>query len=418
MLRKIIREWTGAVDDDSLNFMVFVAEPVPLSWVEEFLKGRKDFQCIRDSGDREKLTVRERNLFGSYSKCLEVLGEMPVLPGAIFRSLLEAMASPRFVLNVKTVADSSERTNTLAELLARQLADRGLGVVLDCNLGQISYICPSAEPPANLVSPDKKQLLEIEWSIGGKTKPKDFMPKVLTLWQKLEPRFLPLQYGIDGEIDCPISGNNYDQLIKKLERKPKEPPLAVRWYGESPVQFGSFRHAEDETGYKRLPARFRPRHLLTLQIDMVPFEKEADFSAKFQEFFRQTAIEANAFFASAIVIRTGNAASGWPQYIVDDYSLSVGPWWEGLPSLPYWLGWYGSSYYPLVKESLASVPEAREYPEQGILLKLDDFPQNLSQLTGKFPDLPKELILVETTSQVQGTIRSRSYEPAMIIPVL
>jgi hypothetical protein len=30
---------------------------------------------------------------------------------------------------------------------------------------------------------------------------------------------------------------------------------------------------------------------------MAPFEKEADFSAQFQEFFRQTAIEANAFFA-------------------------------------------------------------------------------------------------------------------------
>jgi hypothetical protein len=60
-----------------------------------------------------------------------------------------------------------------------------------------------------------------------------------------------------------------------------------------------------------------------------------------------------------------------------------------------------------VKESLASVPEAKEYPEQGILLKLNDFPQNLNQL-----------LLVETTSQVQGTIRSRSYEPAMIIPDL
>ena len=71
-----------------------------------------------------------------------------------------------------------------------------------------------------------------------------------------------------------------------------------------------------------------------------------------------------------------------------------------------------------MRESLASVPEAKEYPEQGILLKLNDFPQNLNQLTGKFPDLPKELILVETTSQVQGNIRSRSYEPAMIIPDL
>lgn len=418
MFRKILRELTGSVDFDSLNLRIFVSEPVSLTLVEEFFKVRKDFQCIRNAGERDKLIINERNLFGGYHKCMEVLGGMPVLPGAIGSTLLEAMASPRFLLNVSTVEDSSERTKRIAEILARQIADKGLGVVHDDNLGRVSYISPGTQAPVNPPVKNKNQQLQIEWNISGKSRPRDFMPRVLSLWQNLEPRFLPLQYGLIGAIDSPINGSNYEGFIKMLEPQPGALQCGVGWYGESPVQIGSFRHAQDESVYKSLPVRFRPSHLLTLQIDLVAFENEADFSAKFEELFRQTAIEVNSFFASAIVIRSGIAANGLPQYIVDDYSLSVGPWWEGLPSLPYWLGWYGSSYYPLLKEALTLSPFAKEFPDQGILLKLEDFPQTLNQLTGKFPELPKELLLTETTVQTPGAIRSRTYEPALIIPDL
>ena len=418
MIKKFLHALTGSVEINSKNFRVFVAEPVSLSSLEESIEGEKCFSCTREAGEREKLTIQEKSLFGGCRPALEVLGEMALLQGARNKAVAEKIQAPRFVLDLNTVENSSERTNKLAELLARQIADKGKGVVLDWNSGQILYTSPGVKPPTNPAVENDKPQLQIEWSISAKVRPKDFMPGVLTLWQSLEPRLLPLQFGSSGAVNCPINDHNYESFINRLEESANEPLRLVEWHGDYPVQTGSFLHAADASGYKKLPDRYSPRHLLTLQIDMGPFENESDFSAKFEDFFRRTAIASNAFFASAIVIRFGVAPNGWPQYMVDDYSLSFGPWWEGLPSLPYWLGWYGSTYYPLVKEALASVPHAKEFPGQGMLLKLGDFPQNLDELRDKFPQLPKELLLLETTVQSPGSMRSRTYDSAKQIPDL
>lgn len=415
MLKKILYALTGTVEITNKSFRVYVANSVSLDRLEEILQSKKGFSFARITAEREKITVQEKSLYGQ-KPALEILSAMNVLPGSASMKIAEAMQTPRFVLNIDTVENSSKKANRLAEELARQIAEEGRGLAQDWSYGEIYYRSSGLSSPSVKPKENESPKLRIEWSISARARPKDFMPKVIALWQSLEPRLLPLQFGGAAELNSPVVNHNYEAFVDRVENSAKESLRTVTWRGA--MGSGSFLHTADDSLYKRLPERYQPRHLLTLQIDMEPFENESNFSKTFDELFQGTAITLDAFFASAIVIRFGTNPNGWQQYMVDNYSLSFGPWWEGLPSLPYWSGWYGRAYYPLVKESLENLPQATEFPGKGYFLKLGDFPQNLDELQGKFPELPQSLLLIETTPQKPGSISSRSYDPAQFIPEL
>jgi len=63
--------------------------------------------------------------------------------------------------------------------------------------------------------------------------------------------------------------------------------------------------------------------------------------------------------------------------------------WLGLPPFPVWLGWYGSPYKEMVRSSLESL--SFEEKGEGLLLRLGDTPQDVDQLSGRFPVLPADL---------------------------
>jgi len=90
-----------------------------------------------------------------------------------------------------------------------------------------------------------------------------------------------------------------------------------------------------------------------------------------------------------------------------------GAWWDGIPDVPVWLTWFGEPYRRLVEPALDGLGVRRR--DEGIAVRLSDEPCNRSELAGRLPRYPPELLAHRSPPT---TTFSWNSESAAVIPGL
>jgi hypothetical protein len=143
--------------------------------------------------------------------------------------------------------------------------------------------------------------------------------------------------------------------------------------------------------------------------------------------FKTVASDLGAFYAAAYVernVRVGrsrtlsydrdsdNLAARWPK----------GPWWLGIPPIPVWISWFGSSYATLVRDSVGDLGTEAS---PGLMVRLGAEPLDTDAARRLMPALPQSLLARLRLSPAElrlepgdGLLRFIDARPARTIPSL
>ncbi|MBS1994837.1 MAG: hypothetical protein JSS86_00945 [Cyanobacteria bacterium SZAS LIN-2] len=399
---------------------IYTDKCIDASFLENLLSGRTDVRVHRPENDPDSLQIHELTAKGKLKPGLVVTCPAELIEDFVPRSISQVMESPKWHLTIHTMEGCAPHMSALLETMYRAAAEEGNGFAVNsatnATIFQSKNMKP-AGPQSQVLLAGEKPQIEIKWCIPGDADPENFIPAVIALWSEIEPRCLPTHFGSTQPYRYRAQAENMDPFFRYIKEHKQG---LVFWRSTLPVVDGYFSRAADDSKWKVLPARYARYHSITLSIHSEALTTEPELLATVETLIQRTAKLLDAFFASAILKRYEPQARGHQaQHILDNYSLTFGPWWVGLSPLPVWLAWYGRQYYPFVKDALVNCPGARTIDGQNIFLKLSDQPLNLDELKQVFPTLPQELISPEVTRSTPiGSIASRAYAPAQFIPPL
>lgn len=400
------------------NVDVYTDRCIDLAFVEKLLAGRSDLVLRRAEDYHDYLHVQEKGSGGKLRPGLVIGPSSELVREFLPKSVANIIEPPVWQLFMYAMEGCHSSMARVMEVIYRAIADEGNGFVFHAQTQEIAYQSKTMRPASGQKSePDvnEKPQLVIEWCIPSGKRIEDFMPAVMALWNEIEPRCLPVRYGVVEPFRYKFSLGSVEPFCQFVK---KNTSGIVFWQSSLPVVGGHFSQASDDSKWKRLPSRYARYHKLSCYIHTSAFISEPELLKKIELLFQRTAMLLDAFFASVILVRYEPwSREKLPQHILDNYSLQYGPWWQGLPSLPVWQAWYGRRYFPYVKDALSSCVGASIVEGENIFLTLAEKPLSLDELHGIFPALPKELIVREVPQIVPaGAVASRVYESAEFIP--
>lgn len=331
--------------------------------------------------------------------------------------ILNQMAEPLYsvVILSEMTFDEAAQNDDLADL-CKIITDAGEGFAAYDPYEMVLYASNKLQKPnrrVKSVQPENRPLIEFVWCIACSVDDDlaALFNSIFDVWYEYYPKIFPFKYGTPARqiAERESQSTLVSAIIKDSFMTVGRAPLPI---------INVFLHKpQDPRAWKNGGI---PYAKVTLSFLLDAFCQDLAFAPQMEQLFVETARRAGACFASAIVQRE-NTFGAWKfsQRILDNYRLTFGPWWQGLPSLPVWWAWYGVAYAPLVHDAINGAGRIIDYKGEGLFLKMSDKPLNIDELARLFPLLPADLVAHEIIKPTDGkTVSSREYASAVHMPQL
>jgi hypothetical protein len=328
----------------------------------------------------------------------------------------ETIRPPYWLVQVAAPAPQAD-TVKLAESIATHVAQRCDGIVYDPQAEAIVW------PKVNVVSPSRSsrneriRIVTLTWYLPASQASTSMARTFLRTVGNLCPRAVPTRFGVYHPLQGKLRPGEEQPFVDSVEEiLQSERSDMIELRSKAPC-FG---------GYLWIPSRRpdlgkmqRSRDVtLELNFDGRVIESDPKSCEKIVELFVELARSLKAFYANGYVERGVFASRGGLGYDEESeqYPKPAGRW-KGIPSVPYWLNWFGDPYFGLVKNALDS-PEASHF-EDGILIRLGAKPRDFDQLRNSHLRLPPELVsdmrinVVETRYPSGITMRHNEWEASL-----
>lgn len=408
IIYKILANAAGAYTGHSLE--VYTAKQVELHELKDAFAQMK-LQAIKDESQEYALELRPTGLLARLGQPIKVSHPNELDPDFVPRSIANIIEHPNWAYEICVPEQVEKSVMTVMNKIAQTIADRGQGFVLDN--GVTTYKSPSmvaSKQEKHYLEVHEQNQIKLEWFIPAEQVPEDLLLSVFRLWEQLEPKSLPNKYNFGSKSAPPMSR----EFCATLAKGPGD------WNAKLPCIGGYFKTAVDTRKWRTLPKQYARCHKLIFEMLADVAIDNEQMAQKVEKILIETALLTKSFFAAATLQRHDGNPNGFEGiYFRDNYFLEYSPLWLGLPVLPVWLGWYGKTYFALVKEHLLAHPEAQIVQDHHIFLKMNNLPLNLDELRSVFPALPANLLLKEEPHQAaDGRILmgSRKYIPADYVP--
>lgn len=311
-------------------------------------------------------------------------------PDDVEERLLAAVPKPRWDMLISRSAAAGEEGTRLAIQVAQELATASSGAVYDPQTEKLLFPTENRPPAAKV--PEKIRVVRLTWLLHHARAGPETATALLAALRAYYPPAVPTRYGDVEPLRHRFEAGQENQFEQFWERLNHEAVPLLFWKAEPPCFGGT----ASLLGQKPDPAQ-------PVQIDVAfdgrVLEDDAQARDAVVALFAGAARQLVAFYAAGyvernwIVQRRALFGDGSTEML----SITRTSFWDGFPQFPVWLTWFGRPYASRVRQAITGFPVA-EHPE-GLALRIGELPQDLDQLTGRYPSLPIELSRQATAPQ-------------------
>ncbi|GEM_PF-4477945 len=335
------------------------------------------------------------------SPAVSVWGAYSVEPEDVEDSVLEVVSAPKWVWQINVSAGSPDNSIDIAKDLCCFLARKGKGAAYDLQEGKVFFPRPSW---FSLFRPAKRKvvdvptvtidLIELEFFLPFSRVKAETAQELLDLLREYCPAAVPTRFGLFEPFQYKLEPGN-DKPFTKVWAKELSTAHGGNFYWKAagPCLGGSVFFSDRRDDQPNAPSSYIRRHCLKLSFDGRALLPDSQWTSTVVELFDTLAKRLNAFYAACYVIRDAGLEQSNVVYLTgktESYSISRGPWWVGLSTIPTWLTWFGPGYAELVAPHLNDCPFVKESTPAGIFLQMGPEQMNRDQL-GDYPALPDSL---------------------------
>ncbi|MCA0314979.1 MAG: hypothetical protein LCH63_14250 [Candidatus Melainabacteria bacterium] len=397
-------------------FVVLQIYPVKVdfisTWLDEIVE--ENYSCTFENKVVRRLDI---NLLPGGTRAKD---EEPCLRIHSFARMSTGIAELKSRTLIECLDGGTAKSIKIAEAIGRKLADVCVGRLYALPKGDfgIALTSETLKEDAKIYEntnfesferfsehcQNNSRWISMKWSLPAD---RDSSRDLLAVVQKLQtifPSAVPLLYGL-SDYDSFLGGSGNRHLLEVIDSANRA-GMQSDWYSFPPLELFHFLSSIDEASSQVKPERFANRRVLDLSIPLAVIAGQKNGFKLLSEFFTVVSQLVGAFFASAIVQH-----SYQERYDLDNSLL-----WEGLPALPYWLGWFGISYAPYLQDSLKDCEYAFFIEDRYIFLKMGEEPVDLGTLRQIFPTLPSRLLQTEVHCERGAGSLVPRFEAAEFIP--
>jgi hypothetical protein len=296
--------------------------------------------------------------------------------------LLAVVPHSRWGMLISRPAAAGDEGIRRALIVATAIARANRGAVYDPQTETLVF--PLRAVAKQSARESRVRLVSLTWLVAQNRALADIAKTWLGLVRRFFPEAVPSRYDTTEPMQHQLEPGGEDDFYAFWEAANREVIPWVLFKSAAPC-FGGIVSLLGPSPTKHQP--------IAIQMDFDGGYLEANAASRraCTDLFRAVAEDLGCFYAA------GHVERNW---IVARRNLSTDSQtetlhilkkteWLGLPPFPVWLSWYGGPYKERVRPSLERV-SFEENPE-GLLLRLGDMPQDVDQVSGRFPGLPADL---------------------------
>lgn len=280
---------------------------------------------------------------------------------------------PRWNLLISVHEAARPEGVRVAQMLARQVAEAWDGVVYDPQSDEIVRTGGERERPERAAG-KRLAIVEVEWVFPLSRFTMESLNVLLDVIERVFPQAMP-------------------RRERRLQASWREQSVganrsfaSLSWEAREPT-YGALVYIDRQRDYpvKGSVAAWA----LTLSIDYETVKTNSSVRERVVDLFVQIATQLGAFYGAAYVRRGYIERQGklLTDLETEDYFI---PTWNGLPSFPTWLAWFGQPYRGLIAPTLAG--NRVHERSGGLFLRMGDEPMTRDEMEDLFPLLPPLLV--------------------------
>jgi hypothetical protein len=359
------------------------------SQVAEFIQSHSKLFVEGELDPQHNLVVNRRVGEG-HETIIELWGPDNAEPEDLENVVVQTIKPPYWLLRI-TVPAVQKDTLQLAEEIAAYIARSCEGVVYDPQAGAITWPKAKFENSPKSLGRERIRALALNWYLPSSQASISMARNFLRTVGSLCPEAFPSRFGLYHPLQGKMKSGEeqpFLDMVGSILQKGRADMLELR--SRRPC-FGGILWIPRTRGDRPQNIRMSDYVNLVLDFDGRVIESDPEWLERIVELFHQLASSLKAFYANAYVQRRVFASRGSLSYDgqSERYPRPMGRW-VGIPSVPYWLSWFGPPYFLMVRDTLKGSTVSQF--QDGILVRIGSKPQDLDQLQNSHLNLPPYLV--------------------------
>ncbi len=357
--------------------------------ITEFIESRPGLALEGKLGPQEGNVTVRRKFKGVLESIIQVWGPDEAEPEDLADAITQAVKPPYWLVRI-TVPTAVKETVQLGEALAIHIAKGHGGVVYDPQAGSVIWPKMQVRPVSRSSDHERIRVVTLAWYLPPSQASTSMAQTFLQTTRRLCPEAVPVRFGLYHPLQGKLKTGEEQPFLDAVEQVLQKGRADMFELKAKAPSFGGMLWIPDRNDD---PEKSYPSNYVKLDLDFDGRVVESDsaWCDRIVSLFLDLARSLKAFYANSYVARGIFASRGGLGYdgISEHYPGPAGRW-KGIPSVPYWLNWFGSSYLPLVKDALKAVGGLNF--EDGVVVRLGTKPADFDQLRSSRLGLPPELV--------------------------
>ena len=404
----------------SYDFEIVVKKLPEQAHITEFILSHPELSIEGKLHSKGGNPIVNRRVADGIESIMEIWGPDKVEAEDLDDIVARTVKPPCWLVRI-TVPAAEKDTVSLAEAMSIHIAQRCGGAVYD----------PQAEamvwPKVNFRSSplprnEAIRVVDLGWYLPPSQSSVSMAQTFLRTTGRLCPQALPVRFGVYHPLQGKLRPGDeqpfldaIEEIVREghaemLELKSKTPCLGgTLWFPSrrnDPRMSGTSNYVD-----------------LKMSFDGRVVESDSQWCERIVSLFIELAANLKAFYGHGYVERGVFASRRGLGYGAESehYPTPAGRW-RGIPSVPYWLNWFGGPYFPLLEGSLRG-GEVSRFPN-GVLARFGSKPMDLDGLRNSRLSVPLDLVsemrrAVKETRFPSGLVHRHEYwetNPAKFVP--
>jgi hypothetical protein len=386
----------------STDFDIVVADRVGIEDIAHFVSATANLSIESNDEERPYVTIAVSNS-GKAWTAMTIDGPLTIELEDVEDWATSAVLAARWLLQLHVHTNEPRNILGIAQKLACFLAEKGRGAAYDLQAGKVIY--PRKRESNYKVADGTEQIIdviEVVLVLPFDAVSDDTASSLLRVLRKCCPEGVPTRFGTFEPLQNKLLPGDDDSFLNLWKAESHvEYGSSMFWNAQQPCFGGSIFFSNRRSELPNMPDMYARFHQLRLSFDGRALKSDDRWCRTVDVLFQHLCKELGPFYAASYVyggVRAKGNTLSYTAKTIEAGMFISGRWWQGLPSKPTWLAWFGPQYADKVGASVMKSGKAQVLELNSIFLKMSEKPMNAEELRSTFPALPPELV----RTQVNG----------------
>jgi len=355
--------------------------------LEEFVASRRELALEGQlRGELSNVIITVRGLLRSEAVIEVFFPAKATEPEDLDGGLAAFVSTPCWLTEIG-VPGFTEKGIQVAKELARRIAERCQGAVLDPQVGSVIWPEIRQEPPSS--KKERIREINLEWYLPPNKAKEHTARSFLAALRTQIPEAVPVRFGKFEPLQGRLEPGDDAPFLAAWSDSARDPLGMLILKSKKPCFGGSI----NLPGVRPPRPGDRPVVEISLQFDGRIVCTDESWRERVVSLFIELCKSLHPFYARGYVLRNVIASRGSTAFDAESESFPSGAIrgsWCGIPPTPTWMSWFGGPYPDLVRESLENF--LRTESSEGIFVRLGTEPIDFDHLRATGLNLPTRLL--------------------------